>query len=79
MIERLRRALEHVDELPEVIQDELAEQIEDLLAPDQPLPSLPAGSPEALNGTDGDFDQMIEDLDRIRHGTRVAPPVKGQS
>lgn len=78
MTERLRRALEHIDEVPETIQDDLAEQIEELTTPNiEATPSL-VSQAGTLDDTDIDFDHMLEDLDRIRHGQPIAPPVKRQ-
>lgn len=61
MIERLQRALEHVDELPPAIQEELAEYIEQNV---EPL-DVPAGS---LAGSMPDLpDDIEETLLRMRH------------
>jgi hypothetical protein len=67
MTERLRRALEHIDELPEAFQDELAEHIEEFIDPMLPVPPLPGSIAGTRDEKDIDFDQMIEELDRIRH------------
>ncbi len=66
--ERLRRAIEQAGDLPEIVQEDIAEQIEDLLA----YPVMP---PESINirdligddGSDEFFDNMMDDLDRIGH------------
>lgn len=78
MTDRLRRALEHIEELPEAFQDELAEHIEELTDPTLPVPSLPGRIEGTRDEKDIDFDQMIEELDRIRHGNRTKPPVESQ-
>ena len=72
MIARLRRALEHIDELPPELQDEIAEQIE---AYTEPL-ALPAGS---LAGSMPDLpDDAEETLLRWRREVPPTPPMDEQ-
>lgn len=72
MIERLARALEHVEELPEDVQEELAEQIEQYVEPAR----LPPGS---LAGLMPDLpDDMEETILRWRRATPPTPPVDEQ-
>lgn len=67
MIERLQRALGHVDELPPAIQEELAQYIEQNI---EPL-DVPAGS---LSGSMPDLpDDMEETLSRMRHEVPPTP------
>jgi hypothetical protein len=88
MIERLARALEHIDELSPEAQEELAEQIEEQTGPlDVTLPE-PDLSPEmerlpqrtraalAVFGIARDLqeDDEFEALDRIRHSSPPSPP-----
>jgi hypothetical protein len=88
MIERLARALEHIDELSPEAQDELAEQIEELSAhPEVPLPEagllpgeeqLPERVRRSLAAIGIARDQQevdeFEALDRIRHSSPPSPP-----
>ena len=72
MIERLARALKHVEELPDDVQEELAEQIEQYVAPVR----LPASS---LAGSMPDLpDDLEETILRWRHATSPTPPVDEQ-
>jgi hypothetical protein len=72
MIERLQRALEHVDELPPEIQEELAEQIEELIEPlEAPSGSLAGSMPDLP-------DDAEETLLRWRRETPPTPPVEEQ-
>ena len=75
MIERLQRALEHVNELSPDIQDQFAEIIEWHTEPtDIPASDL-AGAWSDLPDT---FDEMLDALDRIRHACPPSPPVAEQ-
>jgi hypothetical protein len=89
MIERLARALEHIDELSPEAQEELAQQIEELAAsPDAgfPQPALRPGEehlPERVRRSlaaigiardQQDVDEF-EALDRIRHSSPPSPPL----
>jgi hypothetical protein len=81
MIERLRRALEHIDELSPAMQEEIAAQIEEMTEPleDVAVPvrtvadhTLPRSVRDALamvgaSRTDLQDDDEFEALDRIRH------------
>ena len=91
MIERLQRALEHIEELSPEAQEDLAQQIEDLTAPLDDLPelrNLPADEalpPSvrvalALGGAWSDLqdDDEFAALDRIRHESAPTPPVEEQ-
>jgi hypothetical protein len=72
MIEQLRRALEHSDELPPALRDEIAEQIE---AYTEPV-SLSAGS---LAGSMPDLpDDAEETLLRWRWEVPPTPPLDEQ-
>lgn len=79
MIERLARALEHVEELPLEVQEELAEQIEfyrragDLGAPG------PSSVHRSFAGIWRDLpDDMEETLLRWRHEAIPTPPIEDQ-
>jgi hypothetical protein len=75
MIDRLHRALEHVDELPPDLQEQLAEIIEQHTQP----PSIPADSlAGAWSDLPDTFDEMLDALDRIRHTSPPTPPVDEQ-
>lgn len=64
MIDRLHRALEHIDELPPELQEQLAEIIEQHTEPVRiPVTAL-AGAWSDLPDT---FDAMLDTLDGIRH------------
>ncbi|HEY8323600.1 MAG TPA: hypothetical protein VIG77_03855 [Ktedonobacterales bacterium] len=91
MIERLQRALEHIEELSPEAQQELAEQIEALSAPIADLPSQPTSSDDealprsvrvalALGGAWSDLhdDDEFAFFDRIRHETPPTPPMDEQ-
>jgi hypothetical protein len=75
MIERLQRALDHVDELPEDMQEQLAEIIEEHTEPASVPPGSLAGSWGDLPDT---FDEMLDELDRIRHASQPTPPLDEQ-
>lgn len=75
MIDRLHRALEHIDELPSEIQEQLAEIIEQHTEPvDFPASAL-AGAWSDLPDT---FDEMLDALDHIRHAAPPTPPIDEQ-
>ena len=91
MIERLQRALEHIEELSPAAQEDLAQQIEDMTEPlsDAPLsllPSddttLPASVRRALavfgSARDLQDDDEFAFFDRIRHETPPSPPMDEQ-
>ncbi len=72
MIERLQRALEHVEELPPEVQEQLAEHIEEWTEPLE----LPVGS---LAGSMPDLpDDAEEILLRWRREAPITPPVEEQ-
>ncbi len=75
MIERLQRAIEHVNELPPDIQDQLAEIIEQHTEPVQMPANDLAGAWSDLPDT---FDEMLDALDHIRHASPPTPPVDEQ-
>lgn len=91
MIERLQRALEHVEELPPAAQEEVATLIEELT---EPLEVAPAGRLEAdekhlpksvrdalaLGGAWSDLqgDDEFAALDRIRHESKPSEPMDEQ-
>jgi hypothetical protein len=91
MIERLQRALEHVEELPPAAQEEVATLIEELA---EPLDAAPARRPEpdgehlpesvrdalALGGAWSDLrgDDEFAALDRIRHESMPSEPMDEQ-
>jgi hypothetical protein len=68
MTEQLRQALAHIDEIPAPMQDELAAQIEDLLAPFTERASYFGVMPDLP-------DDAEEELLRLR---REAPPIEEQ-
>lgn len=67
MIERLRQALDHLDQLSEVNQEQLAIQIEEMWR----IAQLPAFDPTKVPQDDRDFEADMEALDIIR-GKRPA-------
>ena len=67
MIERLRKAMEHVNDLPEVDQEQLADIIEEMCEAKQ----LPPFDPADMPYEQGDFDAEMADLDRIRGKLQV--------
>ena len=75
MIDRLHRALEHVDELPLDLQEQLAEIIEQHTEPVDISSESLAGAWSDLPDT---FDEMLDALDRIRHASPPTPPVDEQ-
>jgi hypothetical protein len=48
MIERLQRALEHIDELSPTAQDDLAQFIEEMTEPTMHVPDARVGSPDEI-------------------------------
>ena len=91
MIERLQRALEHIEELSPAAQEDLAQQIEDMTEPRSgaivPPPSsneatLPAPVQRALALAGAWSDLQDDDefafFDRIRHETAPSPPMDEQ-
>lgn len=71
MIERLRRAMAHIDEVPETIQNELADRIEAQIAPITLLASYAGSMPDLPE----DFE---EELMRRRHETPPTPAMDEQ-
>ncbi len=72
MIDRLQRALEHIEELPPEIQEGLAEQIEQYIEPlDMPTGSLAGSMPDLP-------DDAEETLLRWRRETPLTPPIEEQ-
>ena len=91
MIERLQRALEHVEELSPEAQEDLAQQIEEMTEPLSDLPGSQGAPAEdalpkpvrdalALAGAWSDLrdDDEFEALDRIRHASNPTPPIGEQ-
>jgi hypothetical protein len=91
VIERLRRALDHIEELTPEAQLELARQIEALSAPLEDLPTLEGmvadpSLPQsvrvalALGGAWSDLqgDDEFAYFDRVRHEVPPSPPVDEQ-
>jgi hypothetical protein len=89
MIERLQRALAHIEELPPEAQEEIAEQIEDLTLPFDRPSSLATGDiPEALPQavrdalavigawSDLQDEDEFEAIDRMRHEVSPTPPIE---
>lgn len=75
MIERLQRALEHVDELPPDTQEQLAEIIERQAALEEQTSQVLAGAWSNLPDTP---DEMFDALDRIRHAHAPTPSMDEQ-
>ncbi|MGH2516876.1 MAG: hypothetical protein ACRDHP_14585 [Ktedonobacterales bacterium] len=72
MIERLQRALEHVEELPATVQEEVAELLEQFTEPyDIPTNSLAGSMPDLP-------DDAEEILLRWRHESPPSPPMDEQ-
>lgn len=89
MIERLQRALEHVEELSPEAQEDIAEQIEELALPVDNLPELQRPIVDSsLQKSVRDAlavagiacalqdDDEFEALDRIRHESEPTPPIE---
>ncbi|HEX6819004.1 MAG TPA: hypothetical protein VF120_11570 [Ktedonobacterales bacterium] len=75
MIERLQRALKHIDELSSDVQEQIARIIEDNAAPSAKQAQSLAGAWSDLPDT---FDEMLDTLDRIRHESPPTPPTDEQ-
>ncbi len=89
MIERLQRALEHIEELSPEAQEDIAEEIEELTLPISNLPehqtsiadsNLPKSVRDAL-AVAGVARALQDDdefaaLDRIRHESVPTPPIE---
>ncbi|HLJ81247.1 MAG TPA: hypothetical protein VKT52_07175 [Ktedonobacterales bacterium] len=88
MIERLQRALEHIEELSPAAQEDLAVQIEEMTEPIEEFPQashlsdderLPKSVRNALAvfgaWRDLQDDDEFEALDRIRHSVPPTPPI----
>lgn len=75
MIVRLQHALDHVDELPPELQEQLAEIIEQHTEPTLALSGSLAGAWSDLPDT---FDEMLDALDAIRHANSPTPPLDDQ-
>ena len=74
MIDRLARALEHVEDLPEEVQEELAEHIEQYV---EPMPLLPPTV--SLAGSMPDLPEDLEEtILRWRHATPPTPSMDEQ-
>ncbi len=72
LIDRLRRAMQHAGELPSTVQEDLAEQIEELLAyPPVPPESFTISDLIGDDGSDAFFNTMMDTLDEL--GYRVPP------
>ena len=78
MIDRLHRVLTLIEQLSPQMQDEVAEQLEDWVAPLQnssiSYPQSLAGAWEHLS----DADEMIDELDRLRHKSVPTPALEDQ-
>lgn len=94
MIERLQRALEHLDELPPSAQEEIATEIEERTSAVHLIPSearqttlnredLPQTVRDALAvagvARDLQDDDEFAALDRIRHESVPTPPIKRET
>jgi len=91
MIERLQKALKHIEELSPEAQEDLAQHIEELTEPLSDLTAphdLAAGDtmPQTVRGalavagvwSDLQGDDEFAALDRIRHETQPTPPLDEQ-
>lgn len=93
MIERLQRALEHIDELSPAAQEDLAQQIEEMTEPLMHLPTSTSSQAPgdealppsvraalALGGAWSDLqdDDEFAFFDRIRHESKPSPPMEEQ-
>jgi hypothetical protein len=79
MIERLARALEHIEEVPAEVQEELAEQIELFSGGDGRDTVGSARGRRSFAGIWRDLpDDMEETLLRWRHEAAPTPPVEDQ-
>lgn len=69
MIERLKRALERIEDLPEDVQEELAEHIEEYLEPT----SVPTGSlARSISDLPGNVEEALLSL---RRESSPTPPI----
>jgi hypothetical protein len=79
MIERLQRTFEELEQLPREAQEEVAAQIETLLAEmkstGHPEPHQPGALDRIGAWSDIPWEQMEEDLDTIRHESQPTPPI----
>jgi hypothetical protein len=73
MVDRLARAIQHVNELPEAVQEEIALHIEELLTPISETNTIQdfAGIWQDLQG-----DDEFAALDRMRHEVPPTPPIE---
>lgn len=92
MIERLQRAMEHIDELPPDVQEEIAALIEEWAEPAEMVPQANGHQPDvseadlpktvrdalAMMGAWRDMqdDDEFAALDRIRHESEPTPPIE---
>ena len=76
MIDRLHRALQHIDTLPTVVQEEIAEHIEALIAPSQAI-ALPANFAGIWSDLQGD-DEFAA-LEHMRHAVPPTPPIEEEA
>jgi hypothetical protein len=81
MIDRLHNMLDRLQSLPQSEQEEVAEQLENLLARiERRLPHAQEKSTawRKLIGVwaDDDVDQAYAELDRIRHASPPSPPIQ---
>jgi hypothetical protein len=79
MIERLQRTFEELEQLSREAQEEVAAQIEALLAErksvGQPQPHQPRALDRIGAWSDIPWEQIDEDLDTIRHESQPTPPI----
>jgi len=79
MIGRLQRTFEELEQLPREAQEEVAAQIEALLAEmksaGHPRPHQPSALDRIGVWSDIPWEQMEEDLDTIRHESQPTPPI----
>jgi hypothetical protein len=79
MIERLYRTFEELEQLPTEVQEEVAAQIETLLAERKSAGQPQQHQPSALDRigawSDIPWEQMEEELDTIRHESQPTPPI----
>jgi hypothetical protein len=77
LIERLRHAITLAEDLPEDIQQDLAEQIEELAANPLVLPeNITIKDLIGDDGSDAFFDKMMDDLDHLGHSVPPTPPIE---
>jgi hypothetical protein len=69
MNDRLRQALAHIEELPPIDQEQLADIINDMWQSTQ----LPPFDPTQIPEEPGDFDAEMAELDRIREKSQRVP------